>query len=100
MTRRQVKEAYRKITLSTKDKEDVLNRILSASLVMSSDGRDIVIKKKSIKPVLIAAIIVLMVLLMGCAWVVMKFDDLVIGEKEFERTHVDEGSGELITEPV
>lgn len=100
MIRRQVKEAYRKITLSTKDKEDVLNRILSASLVMSSDGRDIAIKKKSIKPVLIAAIIVLMVLLMGCAWVVMKFDDLVIGEKEFERTHVDEGSGELITEPV
>lgn len=100
MTRRQVREAYRKISLSTLEKEDLLNRILSASPVMTSDGKDIARKKKSIKPVLIASIIALMLLLMGSAWVVMNLDDLVIGEKEYQRTHLDEGSGELITEPV
>lgn len=100
MTRRQAREAYKEIALSQGEKDALLNRILSASGRISPDGKDRNMSKRKYRPAIIAAIVALMVLLMGCAWVVMRFDDLVIGEKEFERTHVDEGTGELITEPV
>ena len=100
MTRKQAREAYKEIQLSKQEKEVLLNRILSASGRTAPGGKDSIMRKRKYRPAILAAIVALMVLLMGCAWVVMRFDDLVIGEKEFERTHVDEGTGELITEPV
>ena len=96
MTRRQVREAYRKITLSTLEKEDLLNRILSASPVMTSDGKDIAMKKRTLKPILIAAIVALMVLLMGCAWVVMNIDDLIIGQHTYQEGGFVDEAGETI----
>ena len=100
MTRRQAREAYKEISLSQREKEALLISILSASGIAAPGGKDRNMRKRNYRPAILAAIVALMVLLMGCAWVVMRFDDLVIGEKEFERTHVDEGNGELITEPV
>lgn len=96
MTRGQVREAYRKITLSTLEKEDLLNRILSASPVMTSDGKDIAMKKRTLKPILIAAIVALMVLLMGCAWVVMNIDDLIIGQHTYQEGGFVDEAGETI----
>ena len=96
MTRRQVREAYRKITLSTLEKEDLLNRILSASPVMTSDGKDIAMKKRTLKPVLIAAIVALMVLLMGSAWAVLNLDDLIIGQHTYQEGGFVDEAGETI----
>ena len=96
MTRRQVREAYRKITLSTLEKEDLLNRILSASPVMTSDGKDIAMKKRTLKPILIAAIVALMVLLMGSAWAVLNLDDLIIGQHTYQEGGFVDEAGETI----
>lgn len=98
MTRRQTREAFGKIRLTDREKEQLLDRILSASSGTAPDGKDIAMKRRTMKPILIAAIVALMILLMGCAWAVMNLDDLVIGEYRYqESAHVDEG-GEYVPE--
>lgn len=98
MTRRQTREAFGKIRLTDREKEQLLDRILSASSGTAPDGKDIAMKRRTMKPILIAAIVAAMILLMGCAWAVMNLDDLVIGEYRYpESAHVDEG-GEYVPE--
>ena len=98
MTRRQTREAFGKIRLTDREKEQLLDRILSASSGTAPDGKDIAMKRRTMKPILIAAIVAVMILLMGCAWAVMNLDDLVIGEYRYqESAHVDEG-GEYVPE--
>lgn len=80
MTRKQAREAYKEIQLSKQEKDAMLHMILSASGLDTPDGKDSAMRKQTFKPALIAAIVALMVLLMGCAWVMMNLEHLKIGE--------------------
>ena len=80
MTRRQAREAYEEISLSQREKEALLERILSASGGTSLDGKDRNMRKRKYRPAILAAIVALMVLLMGCAWVAIRLDGLKMGE--------------------
>lgn len=99
MNRRQVNEAYRRISLSSQEKAEVLDNILSVSSGVHPDGKEISMNRCKLKPVVIVAMIALMVLLMGCAWAVLNLDDLIIGQYSTQRTYTDEESGEMIAEP-
>lgn len=96
MTRRQTREAFGKIRLTDREKEQLLDRILSASSGTAPDGKDIAMKRRTMKPILIAAIAAVMILLMGCAWAVMNLDDLVIGQHTHQEGGFVDEAGETI----
>lgn len=97
MTRRQVRNAYQKIRLSEQEKGQVLEQIISASDRKAPDGKEITMKRRNLKPVLIAAIVALMVLLMGSAWAVMHLEDLKVGES-VSRGEVIDSRGNVVKE--
>lgn len=96
MTRRQAREAYKEISLSQREKEALLNRILSASGRTAPGGKDRNMRKRTLKPILIAAIVALMVLLMGSAWAVLNLDDLIIGQHTYQEGGFVDEAGETI----
>lgn len=96
MTRRQAREAYKEISLSQREKEALLNRILSASDRTAPGGKDRNMRKRTLKPILIAAIVALMVLLMGSAWAVLNLDDLIIGQHTYQEGGFVDEAGETI----
>ncbi|MBQ3504247.1 MAG: hypothetical protein IJA75_06060 [Oscillospiraceae bacterium] len=91
MTKRQVRQAYEEIRLTRQEKDLLLNNILSASNRVHPDGKDSVMRKRTLKPFVIVAIVALMVLLMGSAWALLNLDDLIIGQYTYqENGYVDE----------
>ena len=90
MKRRSVQRAYQNIRPDEEAKQRMLNNILLSSEIPSA-GKDERNMRKKMKPMVIAAIITLMVMLMGCAIVAMSLQDLKIGEHTYkEEAHIDD----------
>ena len=78
MKRRSIVGAYENVRPDDEAKQRMLNNILGSSEI-SHAGKDERNMRKKMKPVVIAAMISLMIFLMGCAIVVMTLKDLKIG---------------------
>lgn len=79
MKRQSIQNAYRDIRPDGEAKERMLNNILLSSEIPPA-GKDDTMKRRKMKPVLIAAVIALMVLLMGCAVIALSLQEMKIGE--------------------
>ena len=64
--------------------EDLIQEAEYGSFSAKSEKKSASAKRVLKKPVLIAALIGLMLFLMGCAWVVMKMQDFKIGQTSGE----------------
>lgn len=97
MNRQSVQEAYKHIQPTRAEKDRMLEAILSAASDLPPVGRDIPMKRKNRKLILVAAVIALALLLVGCAAVVvLHLRDMKIGEySDTEPAHFDE-SGEVV----
>ena len=82
MKKSSVQKAYGPIRPDEASKNRMLTNILLSSEI-SSTGKDERTMPKKTKPMLIAAIIALMLMLMGCAVAVYKMQDMKIGEVSF-----------------
>lgn len=81
--------------------EDLIQEAEYGSFSAKHEKRKASAKRVLKKPLLIAAIIGLMLFLMGCAWVVMKMQDFKIGQTTGEEYLFDESGTEIIgTETV
>ena len=99
MTKRQVQEAYDRIRPTQEEKDAVLRNILSAASASPSSGKDTVMKNRIKKPLLIAAVVALMVMLMGCAILALNFQDLKVGEFTYTYPKYIDASGETVYAP-
>lgn len=97
MTKRQARQAYEEIRLTRQEKDLLLNNILSASNRVHPDGKDSVMRKRTLKPFVIVAIVALMVLLMGSAWAALHLEELKIGES-ISRGQILDSEGDVIKE--
>lgn len=80
MNRQSVREAYKRIQPTQAEKERMLQNILSAASEEPPRRKDVTMKQLHKKPLMIAAIVGLMIFLMGCAVVAMNLQELKIGE--------------------
>lgn len=96
MKRSEIKNAYDSIAPSREAKERMLSSILSAASQPDPVRKDDTMYRRNHKPVLIAAIVALMVLLMGCAVVALNLGDLKIGEYTYtESRYIDENGNKI-----
>ena len=79
MKRRSVQRAYEHIRPDDEARERMLQNILNSSEIPPA-GKDDTMTHKKMRPLVIAAIISLMILLMGCAVYILGLQDLKIGE--------------------
>lgn len=79
MKRSDIQNAYQHIKPDDNSKERMLSQILLSSEI-SPAGKDEQTMRKKMKPMVIAALIGLMVVLMGCAVIVLGLQDLKLGE--------------------
>lgn len=80
MKRQSVQKAYQNIRPDEEARSRMLNNILLSSEI-SPAGKDEQKMRRKMKPMVIAAIVSLMILLMGCAVLVMSLRDVKIGER-------------------
>ena len=80
MERQKIFDAFDNITLSEESANRMLDNILASASEISPTGKDGNMKKISRKPVLIAAVIVIMLLTMGAVVVKLSVNDLHMGE--------------------
>lgn len=98
MKRSEMKNAYERIAPDKEAKERMLSNILSAASQPDPVRKDDTMYRRKRSPLLIAAIIALMVLLMGCAVVLFTLQDMQIGEYSYvEPRYIDE-NGEKVPE--
>ena len=98
MKRQNVQDAFDRIRPDREMRERMLEGILSAASEIPPERKDVTMKNLRKKPLLIAAMIGLMIFLMGCAVVVMGLRDLKIGEyTAVEPRHINE-NGEKVSE--
>lgn len=98
MKRQNVQEAYKRIRPTQEEKDVMLLHILSAASEQPPARKDIPMKRRKMKPVMIAAIVALMVLLMGCAVVLFTLQDMKIGEYSYVEPRYINENGEKIPE--
>jgi len=96
MKRRSVQRAYEPIRPDAQARERMLHNILLSSEI-SPAGKDERHMRKRMKPLVIAAIIALMVMLMGCAIVIFGIQDLKIGERT-TRGEILDADGNVLKE--
>lgn len=96
MKRRSIVRAYEGICPDQRAKDRMLENILSSEI--SHAGKDERIMRKKMKPLVIAAIISLMIFLMGCAVVVMTLQDLKIGEFTYINGEILDSDGNVLKE--
>ena len=90
MKKRSVLHAYQNIRPDEESKARMLQNILLSSEI-SPAGKDERIVRKKMKPMVLVAIIAVMVMLMGCGWLVMRLQDLKIGVFSYtEDAHTDD----------
>ena len=97
MKKRSVVNAYQNIRPDEEAKDRMLRNILLSSEI-SPAGKDERIMRKRTKPLVIAAIVGLMVFLMGCAVVVMNLEDLKIGEYTHKHGDILDSEGNILLE--
>ena len=98
MKRQRVQDAYQRIRPSEAEKNEMLQNILSAASALPPAERNIPMKRRKMKPVLIAAIVALMVLLMGCAVVALNLADLKIGTWTYHEPEYIDENGDVVPE--
>lgn len=99
MNRKPVRDAYEQIRPTQEQKERMLENILSAASDHVPAGKDVPMKRRKMKPVLIVAVIGLMILLMGCAIAAMRLEDMKIGERAY-RGEILDSDGNVVKESV
>lgn len=97
MKRNSVHRAYLNIQPDEEAKNRMLNNILLSSEIPPA-GKDEQKMRRKMKPMVIAAIIALMVMLMGCAIIVMTVQDLKIGERTTGWGEILDSEGNIIKE--
>lgn len=97
MKRRSIVRAYQNVRPDEEAKQRMLNNILGSSEI-SHAGKDEQKMRKKMKPLVIAAIISLMIFLMGCAVVVMTLQDLKIGEFTYKNGEIRDSDGNVLKE--
>lgn len=97
MKRRSVQRAYEPIRPDADARERMLQNILHSSEI-SPAGKDERHMRKRMKPLVVAAIIALMVMLMGCAIVIFGIQDLKIGEHTYKQGDVLDSEGNVLKE--
>lgn len=91
-----IRAAYDSLTPAPAQKARMLENILSSD--PARNGKDVLMKRRKLKPLLIAAIIMLMVLLMGCAVIMLNLQDLKIGEHTIKTGDVQDSEGNVVEE--
>lgn len=99
MKRQSVRKAYESIHPDGKAKARMLENILSSTSEIAPAGKDDTMNRRKMKPVLIAAMIALMVILMGCAIVALNLGDMKIGEYKADSYSYYDNAGNKVTEP-
>ena len=97
MKRSDIKNAYQQIMPDEESRERMLNEILLSSEI-SPAGKDERKMRKKMKPLVIAALIGLMIVLMGCAIVAMNLQDMVIGEYSIKIGDILDSEGNVVKE--
>ncbi len=80
MKRRSFEKAYQDIKPDEAARERMLRNILSSASEIPLTGKDEIKMRSKMKPAVIAALIALMALLMGCAIVALNLQDMKIGD--------------------
>ena len=97
MKKRSIVNAYEPVRPYEEARNRMLQNILLSSEI-SLTGKDERIMRKKMKPLILAAIISLMVLLMGCAIVAMHLQDLKIGVRSSAKGQILDSQGNIIKE--
>ena len=99
MKRSDIHRAYDRIRPDQETKMRMLENILTAASEVSPAGKEIRMKRTNWKKtLLIAAMISIMVFLMGCAVVVFTLQDLKIGEYRIHRGDILDSEGNIVKE--
>lgn len=98
MKRQQIKKAYENVRPDEEVRARMLQNILSDASEILPAGKDERMMRKKMKPMVIVAIIVAMVMLMGCAVVVMRLQDLKIGEYSTKVGDILDSEGNVVKE--
>ena len=102
MERQKIYNAFDSIKPTEASKARMLDDILMNTSEISPTGKDGLMKHRRLKPVLIAAVVVVMLLTMGAAIVRLTLPDLVLGEHVVlhEHTYTDENNVEITVPEV
>lgn len=102
MTRQQIFDAYQQIQPTQAEKDRMLQTILSQASDLPPRGKDVPMKTRKRKPLLIAALVAVMLLLAGCAVAVaLNLKELKMGEHSYtEPAHFDENGEKVAAENV
>lgn len=95
--RSNIQSAFDSVKPTPEQKERMLENIFASD--PTSAGKDVPMKRKNMKPIVIAAIITLMVLLMGCAVVALTLQDMKIGENVYPGEAYLDDSGDMAAYP-
>lgn len=95
--RSNIQSAFDSVKPTPEQKERMLENIFASD--PTSAGKDVPMKRKNMKPIVIAAIITLMVLLMGCAVVALTLQDMKIGENVYPGESYLDDSGDIAAYP-
>lgn len=97
MNRKKIQDAYDLIQPTYEQKDRMLDNILHAASASTPAGKDVPMKKFNRKPMMIAAMVAMALLLVGCAAaVVMKLSDFKIGAYTQEERAWINAKGDLI----
>jgi len=99
MKRSDIQNAYEYITPDEVSRERMLNKIILSSEI-SPAGKDERKMRKKMKPMVIAALVGLMVLLMGCAVLAFSLQDMKIGEMTLRGQILDSEGNVLLDKDV
>lgn len=97
MKRQSVQKAYRNIRPTEKEKAKMLDHILSSASEIPPAGKDDTMNRRKMKPLVIAAIIALMILMMGCAVISLSLQEMKIGESS-SRGEILDSDGNVVKE--
>lgn len=98
MKRQNIQKAYQRIRPDEEARSRMLNNILLSSEIPPA-GKDERKMRRKMKPMVIAAIIALMVMLMGCAIVALSLQDMKIGERT-NRGEILDSNGNIVKETI
>ena len=97
MKRSDIQNAYQYVKPDEDSKDRMLSQILLSSEI-SPAGKGARMMRKKVKPMVLVAIMVIMVMLMGCAIFVMTLQDLKIGEFTYKQGDILNSEGNIIKE--
>lgn len=97
MKRSYIKIAYDSIRPDADAKRRMLDNVLSAASAGTPGGKEIRMKRTNMRKIwLVAAVIGLMVFLIGCAVVLFTLQDMQIGEYTYTQSRYIDGDGEKV----